>query len=147
MGRRMWSAGPSNPRELTDEELLQTFLVEVQGLRRNAAWTEELLREFQAEFQEIKHLATRTIVQHNHWADQFAELCRWMANVEVPDPEGEFVPSSDEHESPSEEGEAEKSEGESEVPAEDAGDAGNSGDVEGEDAESEGVVEEEEAAE
>lgn len=105
LGERQWQADPDPAQKLTGEELLQTLLVEVQGLRRDGVRTRDLLRATQRELAEVRSElvefrdAAGLLKTENKLArERVNALGRYMVLHSLEVEEGEYVPSSSEDE-------------------------------------------------
>ncbi|CDO68808.1 hypothetical protein BN946_scf184805.g17 [Trametes cinnabarina] len=108
-GRAVWRVEPGEPGQLTGEELMQTLLVEVQGLRRNYDRTAEELKSAQKELQTLRESA-EVLLKEAKWRKAQVEAYIEYLEEEV------AAENNEEYEGSSgEESEGEESEGEEEV--------------------------------
>ncbi|CDO74649.1 hypothetical protein BN946_scf184944.g8 [Trametes cinnabarina] len=88
-GRAVWQAEPGEPGQLTGEELMQTLLVEVQGLRHSYDRTSEELKSARKELRTLRESA-EVLLKEAEW-----RKAQVQAYVDGEESEGEDSEDSD----------------------------------------------------
>ncbi|CDO74832.1 hypothetical protein BN946_scf185022.g2 [Trametes cinnabarina] len=113
-GRAVWQAEPGEPGRLTGEELMQTLLVEVQGLRRGFDRTSEELKSARKELRTLRESA-EVLLKEAEWRKaQVEAYVEYLEEEAAAENDEEYEGSSGE-ESEGEDSEDSDGEGEEEV--------------------------------
>ncbi|CDO77170.1 hypothetical protein BN946_scf184675.g2 [Trametes cinnabarina] len=113
-GRAVWQAEPGEPGRLTGEELMQTLLVEVQGLRRSYDRTSEELKSARKELRPLRESA-EVLLKEAEWRKaQVQAYVEYLEEEAAAENDEEYEGSSGE-ESEGEDSEDSDGEGEEEV--------------------------------
>ncbi|CDO75900.1 hypothetical protein BN946_scf184768.g2 [Trametes cinnabarina] len=113
-GRAVWQAEPGEPGRLTGEELMQTLLVEVQGLRRGFERTSEELKSARKELRTLRESA-EVLLKEAEWRKaQVEAYLEYLEEEAAAENDEEYEGSSGE-ESEGEDSEDSDGEGEEEV--------------------------------
>ncbi|CDO77964.1 hypothetical protein BN946_scf184971.g14 [Trametes cinnabarina] len=113
-GRAVWQAEPGEPGRLTGEELMQTLLVEVQGLRRSYDRTSEELKFARKELRTLRESA-EVLLKEAEWRKaQVQAYVEYLEEEAAAENNKEYEGASGE-ESEGEDSEDSDSEGEEEV--------------------------------
>ncbi|CDO78254.1 hypothetical protein BN946_scf184471.g2 [Trametes cinnabarina] len=113
-GRAVWQAEPGEPGRLTGEELMQTLLVEVQGLRRGFDRTSEELKSARKELRTLRESA-EVLLKEAEWRKaQVQAYLEYLEEEAAAENDEEYEGSSGE-ESEGEDSEDSDGEGEEEV--------------------------------